>query len=57
MRRKTDKTSRELVAQAILAVAGRAETEGMTIDVLDGEGDITSEVDKVIEQDLDSWTG
>jgi hypothetical protein len=46
-----------LVAKAILAVAGRPETEGMSIDVIDGQGDIDSELEKVIDQKLDSWVG
>lgn len=49
--------SRELVAQVILAVAGRAETEGMSIDVIDGEGSMEAELDKVVEKNLDSWVG
>lgn len=49
--------SRELVAKTIIAVTGRAETEGMSIDVMDGDGSIEGELEKVVTQGLDSWIG
>ncbi|KAK4689834.1 hypothetical protein P7C73_g299, partial [Tremellales sp. Uapishka_1] len=54
---RLQQTSRELVAKTILACAGRPETAGFSIDVMDGEGDVNSELEKVVEQDLDSWVG
>lgn len=45
------------MAKTILALAGRPETEGMSIDVVDGKGSLEAELDKVVEQGLDSWTG
>jgi len=48
-------TSRELVAQSILAFAQEPRTEGLTIDVMDGKGTIEGELKKVVEQRLDAW--
>ncbi|WVQ69122.1 uncharacterized protein L199_007337 [Kwoniella botswanensis] len=50
-------TSRELVAKVILAIATSKGTEGLTIDVMDGEGSIKDELDKVVEDGTDAWTG
>lgn len=51
------KTSRELVAQVLLASAKDPKTEGMTIDVIDGENAVEDELAKVVQNKLDSWTG
>lgn len=53
------KTSRELVARTILAVATTPGTDGLSIDVMDDQGDgtVEGELEKVIEQSLDSWIG
>lgn len=45
------------MAKTIIAVAGRAETEGLSIDVMDGDGLIEGELEKVVTQGLDSWIG
>ncbi|OCF37442.1 hypothetical protein I317_05257 [Kwoniella heveanensis CBS 569] len=50
-------TSRELVAKTILAVATERGTEGLTIDVMDGDGSISEEVAKVVKNKTDAWTG
>ena len=56
----TDGNSRELVAQTILAIATTPGTDGLSIDVMDdegGKGTVQGELNKVIEQGLDSWVG
>ncbi|WWC59380.1 uncharacterized protein I303_101932 [Kwoniella dejecticola CBS 10117] len=50
-------TSRELVAQVILAISTKKGTEGLTIDVMDGEGSIDDELSKVVDDETDAWTG
>ncbi|WWC67823.1 uncharacterized protein I206_101740 [Kwoniella pini CBS 10737] len=50
-------TSRELVAKVILAISTKKGAEGLTIDVIDGEGSIDDEVIKVIDNETDAWTG
>jgi hypothetical protein len=49
--------SRELVAKVLLVAAQTPETEGLTIDVVDGSGTIEDELSKVVEGKLDAWTG
>lgn len=56
-RTQVKKTSRELVAKTLLAVAKEPGTEGLTIDVMDGEGELESELKKVVDEKIDSWTG
>ncbi|GFZ46665.1 hypothetical protein JCM24511_03885 [Saitozyma sp. JCM 24511] len=51
------KTSRELVAQVLLAAAKTKGTEGLTIDVMDGEGTVEGQLKKVVEGKVDAWTG
>ncbi|WWD22103.1 hypothetical protein CI109_106592 [Kwoniella shandongensis] len=50
-------TSRELVAQVILAAATTPGTEGLTIDVMDGEESIDSALAEVVKNKTDAWTG
>ncbi|ODN80436.1 hypothetical protein L202_02681 [Cryptococcus amylolentus CBS 6039] len=50
-------TSRELVAQTALAVATTPGTEGLTIDVVDGSGELKSELKKVVDGKINSWVG
>ncbi|ORY27757.1 hypothetical protein BCR39DRAFT_565604 [Naematelia encephala] len=50
-------TSRELVAQVLLACAQEPGTAGLTFDVLDGQGTIQDELNKVVQGKIDAWTG
>ncbi|WWC87022.1 uncharacterized protein L201_001905 [Kwoniella dendrophila CBS 6074] len=50
-------TSRELVGKVILAIATRKGLEGLTIDVMDGEGSIEDELTNVVDNEIDAWTG
>ncbi|WVR04547.1 hypothetical protein IAU60_001554 [Kwoniella sp. DSM 27419] len=52
-----EKTSREAVAQLVLASALNADAAGLTVDVMDGEGSVETELEKVIKDGTDSWTG
>ena len=47
------------MARTILAVATTPGTDGLSIDVMDDQGDgtVEGELEKVIEQSLDSWIG
>ncbi|WRT64876.1 uncharacterized protein IL334_001812 [Kwoniella shivajii] len=49
--------SRELVAKVVLATATSKGTDGLSIDVMDGQGTIEDELKKVVENGTDSWTG
>ena len=49
--------SRELVAKVVLACAKESKTEGLSIEVMDGEGDIEGELKAVVDGKLDAWTG
>lgn len=49
--------SRELVGQAAFAAFRTAETEGATLDVIDGEDDVAEALRTAAEKGLDSWTG
>ncbi|WVO14092.1 hypothetical protein L204_101720 [Cryptococcus depauperatus] len=51
------KTSRELIAKVALAVATTPGTKGLTIDVMDGEGTVNGELEKVVSHKIDAWTG
>ncbi|CAK9784301.1 hypothetical protein CC85DRAFT_244669 [Cutaneotrichosporon oleaginosum] len=50
-------TSRELVAKACWEVLAQPGTAGLTLDVMDGEGDLSKEVARCAEQRTDAWTG
>ncbi|KAK8846837.1 hypothetical protein IAR55_005925 [Kwoniella newhampshirensis] len=50
-------TSRELVAKVILATATTSGTEGLTIDVMDGEESIETALAEVVKNRTDAWTG
>ncbi len=52
-----DRNSRELVAKVLLACAHEPRTEGLTIDVTDGEGNVENELAAVAEERIDTWTG
>ncbi|ORX34496.1 hypothetical protein BD324DRAFT_636145 [Kockovaella imperatae] len=52
---QTGKTSRELVAKALLACANEPKSEGLTIDLMDGDGELEAELSKVVEQRIDAW--
>ncbi|WVQ84158.1 hypothetical protein IAT38_006305 [Cryptococcus sp. DSM 104549] len=49
--------SRELVGQVLLAAATTPGTEGLTLDVMDGEGTVQGELEKAVGEKSDSWTG
>lgn len=49
--------SRELVAKALLALAQEPKSVGLTIDLMDGEGDLSSELEKAVKDQTDAWTG
>lgn len=51
------KISRELVAKALLALAQEPKSAGLTVDLMDGDGDLSSELQKVVEDQTDAWTG
>lgn len=50
-------TSRELVAQTVWEVLAQPKTAGLTLDVMDGSGDLAKEVARCAEQRTDAWTG
>lgn len=50
-------TSRELVAKTVWEVLAQPKTEGLTLDVMDGSGDLKEEVARCAEQRTDAWTG
>ncbi len=50
-------TSRELVAKACWEVLAQPGTAGLTLDIMDGDGDLAKEVARCVEQRTDAWTG
>jgi len=50
-------TSRELVGQAAYEAFHTPETEGATLDVIDGSEEIGKALKEAVEQGRDSWTG
>jgi hypothetical protein len=50
-------TSRELVGQAAFASFQALETEGATLDIIDGEDEVGKALVSAVEKGLDSWTG
>jgi hypothetical protein len=52
-----DLTSRELVGQAAYEAFHSPETEGATLDVIDGSEEIGKALKEAVEQGRDSWTG
>ena len=52
-----DEPSRELVGQAAYESFQSPETEGATLDVIDGSEDIEKALKEAVEQGRDSWTG
>jgi hypothetical protein len=53
----TLKPSRELVAKALLFLAQEPKAAGLTIDLMDGDNDLASELHRVVEEQTDAWTG
>lgn len=51
------KTSRELVALAVWEVLAQDGTIGLTLDVMDGGGQLEEEVAKAVMEKADAWTG
>ena len=49
--------SRELVAKALLHLAQEPKAAGLTIDLMDGSDDLVQELDKVVKDQTDAWTG
>lgn len=48
-------TSRELVAQVLLACANQPETAGLTLDVMDGNKSVEAEVARCARDQVDAW--
>lgn len=49
------KVSRELVAQVLLALAGRPDTAGLTLDLADGPDSVEWAVARAAEEKIDAW--
>ena len=49
--------SRELVAKALLVLAQDSASAGLSIDLMDGDGDLSQELKKAVDNKSDSWTG
>lgn len=49
------KVSKDLVAAALFALAGRPDTAGLTLDLADGTASLESEVVRVVEDRVDAW--
>ena len=52
-----DCVSRELVAKVLLACAHEPRTEGLTFNLMNGEGRLEAEMGGVVEGQVDVWTG
>ncbi|BEI80664.1 hypothetical protein CcaverHIS002_0111930 [Cutaneotrichosporon cavernicola] len=50
-------TSRELVAKACWDVLAQPGSAGLTLDIMDGDGDLSAEIAKCVENRTDAWTG
>ncbi|KAL7418569.1 hypothetical protein Q5752_007027 [Cryptotrichosporon argae] len=50
-------TSRQLVAQTLLAAALEPRTVGPTFHVVDGDGTVAAELAKVVDERVDAWIG
>lgn len=50
-------TSRELVAKAVLECLDNPGTIGLSLDVVDGQGDLKAEINKAAKDKIDAWTG
>jgi hypothetical protein len=50
-------SSRELVGEAAYEAFHIPETEGATLDVIDGDEEIGKALKEAVEQGRDSWTG
>lgn len=44
------------MAQALLACAKEPSTAGLTIDIMDGDKRLESEVERVATEGIDAWT-
>lgn len=56
-RTQMTQTSRELVAKAVLACLDNSGTVGLTLDVIDGDGDLEAEIAECAKNRTDAWTG
>ncbi|BEJ17559.1 hypothetical protein CspHIS471_0609600 [Cutaneotrichosporon sp. HIS471] len=50
-------TSRELVAKACWEVLAQSGSAGLTLDIMDGDGDLSAEIAQCVENRADAWTG